>query len=451
MRATKRLAAKLVEHAPRGKHADGGGLSLIVKASGARSWVVRATADGKQRDIGIGGYPDVSLADASLRAAELRAHAAGGDDPVTASRRSGIPTFAAAARIVHEMNLPRWRNEQAAREWLASLERYAFESLGDVPLHRIQRADVLSVLLPVWTVKPETARRVRQRVRKVLEYGTAHGWIDVNPAGEVINGALPSMTKTKNHQRALSYVDVPAALRTIGGSQASLASKLCLRLLILTATRSGEARGARWEEFDLPGATWTIPADRMKANGEHRVPLSRQALGVLEEAAELRDGSGLVFPSPLRAGQPLSWEALLKVLRTAGIDSTAHGFRSSFKTWCIEQTSVPWAVGEAALAHVIGNSVEAAYVRSDLFEQRRQLMQDWADYVGACSRASPANRLPHPLDELRQVSERFSPSCNDHRGGEQHRGSQPQKWRRRAPNVPGDSPQRLRQQFRCAR
>ena len=150
---------------------------------------------------------------------------------------------------------------------------------------------------------------------------------------------------------------------------------------MLTAVRSGEARGARWAEIDIENATWTIPAERMKANGEHRVPLSRQALATLEAAGELGDGSGLIFPSPLRPGDALSWQALLKLLRTYEMDTTVHGFRSAFKTWCIEQTATPWAVGEAALAHVVGNSVEAAYVRSDLFDQRHQLMQDWADYA----------------------------------------------------------------------
>ena len=276
---------------------------------------------------------------------------------------------------------PRWRNKHAANEWLASLERYAFDSIGEVPLQRIERSDIIAVLSPIWTTKPETARRVRQRIRKVMQYGMAHGWVETNPAGEAIDGALPSMPKVKNHQRALPYSEVPAALDKVAQSQASDASKLCLRFLVLTAVRSGEARGARWAEIDVETATWTIPAERMKANGEHRVPLSRQALDTLLVTKSLIDGSSLVFPSPLRRGEPLSWQALLKLLRTYQVDMTVHGFRSAFKTWCIEQTATPWAVGEAALAHVVGNSVEAAYVRSDLFDQRRQPMQDWANYV----------------------------------------------------------------------
>ncbi|WP_419552861.1 tyrosine-type recombinase/integrase [Candidatus Poriferisodalis sp.] len=381
MRRSKRLTAKTVQHAPPGKHADGDGLTLVVKPSGTRSWVVRLTLDGKQRDIGIGGYPRVSLADARLRAAEMRADAIEGNDPTGSERTGDAPTFAAAAKVVHEMNLPRWRNKHAANEWLASLERYAFDRIGNVPLQHIQRSDIIAVLSPIWTAKPETARRVRQRIRKVMQYGMAHGWVETNPAGEAIDGALPSMPKVKNHQRALPYCEVPAALDKITQTQASEASRLCLRFLVLTAVRSGEARGARWTEIDVDSATWTIPAERMKANGEHRVPLNRQALDVLGKAKSLDEGSGLIFPSPLRQGVPLSWQALLKLLSAHGMDTTVHGFRSAFKTWCIEQTATPWAVGEAALAHVVGNSVEAAYVRSDLFDQRRQLMQDWADYV----------------------------------------------------------------------
>ena len=381
MRRSRRLTAKTVQHAPQGKHADGDGLTLVVKSSGTRSWVVRLTVDGKQRDIGIGGYPGVSLADARLRASEMRADAIEGNDPHSAERASGAPTFAAAAKVVHEMNLPRWRNEHAANEWFASLERYAFDRIGNVPLQRIERSDIIAVLSPIWTAKPETARRVRQRIRNVMQYGMAHGWVENNPAGEAIDGALPSMPKVKNHQRALPYSEVPAALDKIAQSHASEASKLCLRFLVLTAVRSGEARGARWSEIDVESATWAIPADRMKANGEHRVPLSRQALGTLESARALDEGSGLIFPSPLRRGEPLSWQALLKLLRTHDMDTTVHGFRSAFKTWCIEETATPWAVGEAALAHVVGNSVEAAYVRSDLFDQRRELMQNWANYI----------------------------------------------------------------------
>ncbi len=213
----------------------------------------------------------------------------------------------------------------------------------------------------------------------------ANELIETNPAGEAVDGALPSMPKVKAHLRALPYQEVGAALKTVDGSQTSLAAKRCLRFLVLTAARSGEVRGATWEEIDFEGATWTIPGSRMKAGTEHRVPLSDQALELLTLAQQLEDGYGLCFPSPLRPGRGLSDMTLTKVLRSTGLAdrATVHGFRTSFKTWTMEQTDTPWAVGEAALAHQLGGSVEQAYARSDLFDRRRTLMQQWADYLTA--------------------------------------------------------------------
>ena len=207
--------------------------------------------------------------------------------------------------------------------------------------------------------------------------------METNPAGEAIDGALPPMPKVKAHLRALPYPEVRAALKVVEDSQASLAAKLCFRFLVLTAARSGEARGASWDEIDLQGKVWRLPAQRMKAGMEHRVPLSQQALDVLSETSALRDESDLVFPSPLKEGAPMSDMTLTKVLRSVGLAerATVHGFRSSFKSWTLEQTDIPWAVSEAALAHTLGNSTEQAYARSDLFERRRALMQQWADYL----------------------------------------------------------------------
>lgn len=377
-RATKRLTAKTVEHAPPGKHADGGGLSLAVKPSGRRSWVVRLTIDGKQKDIGIGGYPAVSLADARLRLAEMRADMADGGDP--ADRPEPIPTFRAAAEACHRLLEPTWRNGQHSREWLDSLHRHAVPLL-DKPCHRITRADVLDVLEPIWLTKPETARRVRQRIRKVMSYAMArHEAIVSNPAGEGIDGALIPQRRVGQHQRALNYAEVPAALQAVRDSRAVLASKLCIEFVVLTWTRSGEARGARWDEIDWESATWIIPGDRMKGGKPHRVPLSAQALDVLDTARKIDDGSGLIFPSPLYLGETLHSEGLLKVLATAGLDTTVHGLRSAGRTWAEEATATPWAVMEAALSHSKGG-VERAYARSDLFEARRTLMQAWADFV----------------------------------------------------------------------
>ena len=269
------------------------------------------------------------------------------------------------------------------QEWIQTLERHAFPKIGNKPVDTISRSDLLAVLTPIWSTRPETARRVRQRMRTIFRWAMANELIESNPAGEAIDGALPSMPKVKAHLRALPYQEVGAALRTVDESQTSPASKLCLAFLVFTAARSGEARGVTWDVIDLEGAAWTVPGSRMKAGEEHRVPLSNQAVGVLTLARELQGGSGLCFPSPLLRGRMLSDMTLTKILRATGLAerATVHGFRTSFRTWSMEQTDAPWAVAEAALAHQLGGSVEQAYARSDLFVRRRGLMQQWADYL----------------------------------------------------------------------
>ena len=242
---------------------------------------------------------------------------------------------------------------------------------------------MLAALLPIWTAKPSASRKLRQRVRAVFAFALAHEWVEANPAGEAIAAGLPKTKAIKAHFRAMAYQDVADALAVVEASTAGLAAKLCFRFLILAAARSGEARGARWSEIDLEARTWTVPASRMKAGCQHRVPLSEQALDVLQQARSLDDGSGLIFPSPMKPGHELSDMTLTKVLRCTGLAdrATVHGFRTSFKTWCMEQTSTPWAVGEAALAHTLGNSTEQAYARSDLFERRAVLMREWGGFV----------------------------------------------------------------------
>ena len=368
-----------------GRYSDGDGLHLFISKAGSKSWVQRITVDGRRRDIGLGGYPTISLAQARRRASNNREAIGNGRDPIAEKRRPSTPTFSEAAHAVHEANKPRWRNGKHARAWIHTLERHAFPKIGSKPIDTISRTDVLAILTPIWSTTPETARRVRQRVRTIFRWAMANELIEANPAGEAIDGALPSMPKVKAHLRALPYHEVGSALSTVDESQTSPATKHCLKFLILTAARSGEARGATWDEIDIEDATWTIPGSRMKAGIEHRVPLSAQALDVLVLARELEDGSGLCFPSPLRPGRMLSDMTLTKVLRKAGLAdrATVHGFRTSFKTWTMEQTDTPWAVGEAALAHQLGGSVEQAYARSDLFDRRRVLMQWWADYLAA--------------------------------------------------------------------
>ena len=366
-----------------GRYADGGGLHLYISKAGGKSWVQRITIDRRRRDIGLGAFPSVGLAQAREKAADNRAAVAEGRDPVAEKHSPAMPTFREAARAVHAANNPRWRNARHSGELAADpgASRHAGDRQHAPGPDR--PGGVLRVLTPIWTTRPETARRVRQRMRTVFRWGMAHGFMESNPAGEAIDGALAPMPKVKAHLRTLPYPDVSAAVETVAASAASVAAKLCFRFLVLTAARSGEARGATWGEIDIAGQEWRIPSRRMKAGMEHRVPLSRQALAVLGEAMVLRDESGLVFPSPLKAGAPMSDMTLTKILRAVGLAdrATVHGFRSSFKDWTLEQTDTPWAVSEAALAHVLGNSTEQAYARSDLFERRRALMQLWADYL----------------------------------------------------------------------
>ena len=267
--------------------------------------------------------------------------------------------------------------------WWGSLELHAFPIIGDVKVDRIRRSDVLAVLEPIWAVRPETARRVRQRIRTVLRWCEAHDYCAGNAAGEALNGALPPMPRLKAHHRALPHCEVAEALEIVDASDASMAAKLCFRFLVLTAARSGEARGAVWDEIDENAREWRIPAGRMKGGVQHRVPLSSQALAVLEQASQLRDDSGLVFPSPVKPGHPMSDMTLTKVLRATGLAerATVHGFRSTFRDWAAECTNAPHAVMELSLAHAVGSSVEQAYARSDLIAKRRELMVQWARFV----------------------------------------------------------------------
>ncbi len=386
---TALTAAKVKALTKLGMHHDGRGLYLRVAPGGSKGWMLRATIDGRRRDIGLGGYPAVSLAKARQFADAHRLAVAEGRDPLVEKRRAKMPTFAEAAAKVHEVNLPRWKNGKHTDQWINTLRSHAFPAIGKLPLDRIERRDVLAILGPIWSAKPETARRVRQRIRSVLKWGQAHGYVEHNAAGDGIDGALPPMPRVKAHFRALPYAEIPTALETIDDSPAGLTAKLCMRFLILTAARSGEARGSRWSEVDMESATWTIPGERMKGGRQHVVPLSDPALAALHEAEQLRDDSGLLFPSLRKRGSPLSDMSLTKVLRDCGLAdrATVHGFRSAFRDWAAERTNAPHAVMERALAHAVADAVEAAYARSDLIVRRRALMAEWGRFVSGTAGA----------------------------------------------------------------
>ena len=374
-------AAKIRSLTEPGRYGDGGTLYLNVSPGGSKSWVQRLTIDGTRRDIGLGGFPLVTLAEARERAFENRRAARRGSDPLADKHRAKVPTFREAAQQTFEANRARWRSAKVEKSWMQQLERHVLPVLGDMRVDRIGREDVLRVLTPIWTAKPETARKLRQRIRATLKWCQAHGYVEHNAAGEGIDGALPAMPAVQEHYRALPYREVPQALRIIEGAKAPLPARLCLRFLVLNAARSGEARGATWGGIDTGTREWRIPASRMKAGIEHRVPLSDGALAVLEQTRTLRDESELIFPSPVKRDCSLSDMTLMKVLRVTGLAerTTVHGFRSAFRDWCAE-TGKPREIAEAALAHTVGG-VEGAYFRSDLFERRRRLMDQWAAFV----------------------------------------------------------------------
>ena len=366
-----------------GLYGDGGTLYLNVAPGGSKSWIQRLTIHGKRHDIGLGGFPLVSLKEARERAFANRKLARDGGDPLALKRRPEVPTFREAAARALEANRGRWRHAKTADNWDASLETYAYPVFGDRRVDLIGREHVLRVLTPIWREKPEIGRKVRTRIRQTLAWAQAHNYIEHNPAGEGISAALPSTAALKRHFRALPYREAPEALETIEGSRASVSAKACLRFVVLTACRSGEARLATWAEIDIEACEWRIPAERMKMGVEHRIPLSDAALAVLESVRPLRGTADLVFPSPLRASRPLSDMTLTKVLRDTGLAdrATVHGFRSAFRTHAAERTSFPHAVCEMALAHAVGSDVERSYARSDLFDKRRALMATWAHFV----------------------------------------------------------------------
>ncbi len=367
-----------------GRYRAGDTLYLNISPSGAKSWVQRLAINGVRRDIGLGSFSLVSLAEAREKAHEnRRAARIEKRDILAEKRRAKMPTFREAAHKVYEANKPRWRAEKHAKNWIQIVSKYAFPAIGDMRIDEIDREAVLRILTPIWSTKSETARKLRQKIRSVMQWAQAHGFIENNPAGEAIDGALPRMAKVKAHFRALDYREVGQALDIIESSGASMAAKLAIRFLILCAARSGEVRGATWGEIDTEAREWRIPGQRMKGGKEHRVPLSDEVLAVLEQARPLSGGEGVIFPSPMKTGKPLSDMTMTKILRDTGLASraTIHGFRTSFRTWASEKTNAEHAVMELALAHQVGSDVERSYARSDLFEKRRRLMDQWGRFV----------------------------------------------------------------------
>lgn len=360
------------------RHGDGRGLYLYVKASGSRSWVLRFQVQGRRRDLGLGAYPEVTLALARERASEARTLIAIGQDPITKKQQAKPKTFKDAALELIESKRHGWKSAKHAAQWTATLEAYVFPKIGQVQASKIETADVISALTPIWTTKPETANRVRQRIEGVIDYASALGIrAGDNPArwrGH-LDHLLPKPTKVRavKHHAALPHSDIADFMTDLAARNGIAAN--ALGFTILTAARSGETRGMTWSEVDLDKAIWTIPAQRMKVAKEHRVPLSKKAIAFL---GPRRDASALVFESEVKPGKPISDMTMTAVLRRMKRDEiTVYGFRSTFRDWAGETTGFPREVIEAALSHGIKNKAEAAYARSDLFDKRRKLMEAW--------------------------------------------------------------------------
>jgi integrase len=372
------------------RHAIGKGLYLEVADSGAASWVVRKQVAGRRRELGLGSYPDISLATARDDAAKASAMLAAGVDPVAERKKAdGIPTFRKAAALVHAGQVKNWQHGKHVHQWLRSLETYAFPKIGDMTVDRIDRRELLDVLSPIWIEKPETARRVRQRMGAVLDWAFVKGYRETEAPLRALSKALPKVMAARGHFEAMPYADVPgfvARLRQRDGMGA-----LALEAAILTAARSGEVRGATWDEIDLDAGLWSIPGARMKSAKPHVVPLSPAAIAVFRRALALRtEGGGpLVFPGQAQGkkavtgvGKPISDMTLGAVLKRMGESADPHGFRSSFKDWCGEVAGFANELSEAALAHAIPNKAEAAYRRGSMLDRRRVMMDAWADYCG---------------------------------------------------------------------
>ena len=366
-----------------GRYGDGRGghgLSLLVKPTRikgrlSRTWAQRIRINGKYTCWGLGSYPAVTLA-------EARRRALGNNQSIEEGRHPQIrkaPTFRQATEKVIQLHTAKWKpGGRSAETWRATLGAYVHPLLGDTRVDQITTADIMACLTPMWHQRPETARRVKQRISAVMKWCIAQGFREDNPADDRITAALGSNTQRPQHMKALHHSQVGAAIRTVEATDAHWATIAAFKFLTLTATRSGEVRNATWNEIDLSTAVWTIPSQHTKTGLEHRVPLSTGALAVLATALPRSGGKGLVFPSP--TGRVLSNATMSKLCKENKVGCVPHGMRSSFRDWCGE-TGVSREVAERALGHEIRNAVEKAYARTDLLETRREVMENWSRYL----------------------------------------------------------------------
>ena len=401
MRSLHRLSAvKVTNLRQPGYYADGGNLYLRVAPGGTKGWIFRFTIAGRTRDAGLGSYPTMTLIKARESARRWREMVAIGVDPIESSRRdretnriasAKSMSFEQCARAFIASHATAWRSVRQSRLWSKTLADYVYPVVGALPVGAVDTGLVLKVLEPIWTEKPETASRVRARCERVLDWAKVRGYREgENPArwrGH-LDHLLPNWRKVRavTHHAAMPYRDIGTLMEKLHANPT--AGSCALQFLILTATRTSEALGARWDEIGFDQQMWSIPASRMKTGREHRVPLSARAIAILKEMAKVRQNE-LVFPGA-REGRPISRMALVNLIERLAPEVTVHGFRSTFRDWCAEQTNFPREAAELALAHSIGDSVERAYQRSDLLEKRRKLMEAWAQF---CAPESNVIRL----------------------------------------------------------
>jgi integrase len=390
-----RLAAASIKYLDKpGWYADGGGLYLEVDKNGRKRWAMRITVNGKRRDFGLGPLHKVTLAQAREVAADYRAKAYRGLDPIEHKKQRAqppapVPSFREAAEKVHRQRAEGWSNGKHTGQWINTLRDYAFPLIGDMPVSEVSTPDVLKILTPIWSVKMETARRVRQRLSTVLEWARAAGFRSGDNPVDLIGDALPRQKKNGRHHAALPYMQVAAFIGKLREGLAVPITKLAFEFLILTAVRTTEARKARWDEVDFTAKTWKIPGNdeatgrRMKKERDHIVPLSRRCLDLLELTKALSEEHELIFPDS-ETGRVMSENRFLVARDGLGYGKdicTPHGFRSSFRDWAAEETNFPSEVVEMALAHAIPNKTEAAYRRGTLLAKRFELMEAWALYA----------------------------------------------------------------------
>lgn len=383
---TGRLTKRLVENLGPGRHGDGNGLYLVVDPSGARRWIVRVVVKGQRNrkggplrtDFGLGGADVVTLHQARDRALEYRRMAKQGLNPRYNARQE-VPTFEEVAQQVHIERLPTWKNAKHGQQWINTLRDYAFPKIGRMPVDSIGQPEVLMCLSPIWTEKHETARRLAQRIKTVLDVAKSKGFREgENPVTAIKDGGvLPKVKAKPKHHKAMEWQDVPAFYADLK-SRSAMAAKALL-FTCLTGSRTSEVLKMRWEEVEFESRLWICPADRMKGGETHRVPLTDEMTAVLEPLKEMQ--SDYVFEGQKRH-RPLSNMAMLMLLRRMGVEGvTVHGFRSTFRVWAAEVANAPREVAEMSLAHRIGSEVELAYQRSDLLEKRRALMERWSIFV----------------------------------------------------------------------